>query len=194
VHLLDISYLVHTYGYAGIFITIFLESGLIFFLPGDSLLFTVGIFAAAGTLSFFTIIPGTFLATFLGGIGGYIIGVNLEILRERSIFRKLVPDKHIARTHKFFEEYGRSAVIFSRFVPIVRTFLPIVAGMAKMKRKPFVLFSLLGSILWPLVVVSAGFFLGQKFPGIEHYMGWVIAGVVLLSFLPAVFHFLRKKT
>ncbi|HWA31903.1 MAG TPA: DedA family protein [Candidatus Paceibacterota bacterium] len=193
-HLLDINNLISAYGYLGIFVIVFFESGLIFFLPGDSLLFTAGIIASTGGLAVGVLIPIIFVATFFGGLFGYWIGVNLERLRGHSFFKKFIKDEHIEKTHAFFVKYGRGAVVFSRFVPIVRTFLPIVAGMARMNKKEFLTWSVLSSVLWPAVVVSLGFFLGRSFPWIENYMGLVIAIVVLLSFLPAVFHLARHKS
>lgn len=192
-HLFDIAYLIHTYGYWGIFLIVFLESGLIFFLPGDSLLFTAGILAAGGVLGLGRLVPAVFIATFAGGIFGYAIGQNIERLRTRSALRKILRQDHIDRTRAFFDRYGRGAVVFSRFVPIVRTFLPMVAGMVRMPYGRFARYSLAGAALWSATVILAGYFLGQSFPWIERYMTLVIAVVVLLSLAPLVFHFFRKE-
>ncbi|MFZ1019620.1 MAG: DedA family protein, partial [Minisyncoccia bacterium] len=127
-HLFDITYLITTYGYLGIFVIIFLESGLFFALPGDSLLFTAGLLASVYGFNLSFLIFIIFLATFLGGLGGYEIGVYLEKLRTFSFFRKILKQEHINKAHQFFIKYGKSAIVFSRFVPVVRTFTPIVAG------------------------------------------------------------------
>jgi membrane-associated protein len=192
-HLFDITYLITTYSYLGIFIIIFLESGLFFALPGDSLLFTAGLFASAYSFNLIFLITVIFFATFLGGLGGYEIGVYLDRLRKFPFFKTILKEEYINRAHKFFEKYGKFAIVFSRFVPIVRTFTPIVAGMACVPYKFFVKYSLISSFLWSTAVTLLGYFLGKMFPVIKDYL-WVIAiVVVLVSLVPIVVEIVRNK-
>jgi membrane-associated protein len=193
IHLFDITYLITTYGYVGIFIIIFLESWILFFLPGDSLLFTAGLFASAFGLHIYILIPLIFLATFSGGMVGYHAGIHLERLRHFIFFRKILKKEHIDRTHAFFDKYGTYAIVFSRFVPIVRTFTPIIAGVAKVPYKFFIKYSLISSILWSAGMTLVGYFLGQIFPHIKDYLWVVTALVVLISVLPIFFEMARKK-
>lgn len=186
-HLLfDATKLIATYGYIGIFVVVFLESCLIFALPGDSLLFTAGLLAAGGMLSIGHTIPVVAIATFLGGIFGYWIGLNIEKLREHSSLKYVLKEEHVQKTHAFLERYGTVAIIFSRFVPIVRTFAPIVAGVAEMTFVRFLSYSAVSSILWASIVPLVGFFLGREFPWITHYMSLIIMLVVVLSLVPVI--------
>jgi len=191
--LFNIPYLITTYGYIGIFSIVFLESGIFFALPGDSLLFTAGLLASTTYLKLYLLIPLVFVGTFLGGIVGYYIGVHIERLRKYSFLNKILKEEYINKAHEFFVRYGKSAILFSRFVPIVRTFTPIVAGIAKMDYKLFIKYSLMSSLLWSTIVTLAGYFLGQIFPQIKDYMSVVIILVVLVSLLPGVVEMMRKK-
>ena len=192
-HLFDISYLLVHYGYIGIFIIVFLESGLIFALPGDSLLFTAGLFASAYGLNLLVLIFIIFLATFFGGVVGYEIGFYLEKLKKFSFFKLILKQEHIDKAHIFFDKYGKSAIVFSRFVPIVRTFTSIVAGIAHAHYKSFIRYSLISSILWASIVTLLGYYLGQLFPVIKDYL-WVMAIlVVLISLLPIFFEMVRGR-
>jgi len=189
----DIPYLISTYGYIGIFVIVFLESGIFFALPGDSLLFTAGVLASAGLLSIHTLIPIIFVATFLGAILGYIIGVHIARLQKYSFFRKILKDKHLDMAEKFFNKHGRLTIVLSRFVPIVRTFAPIVAGIVKMRYSLFVRYSFLGSILWSFIVTLAGYFLGQVIPQVKDYMALLLAVVVIISILPVIFEIIKGR-
>jgi membrane-associated protein len=192
-HLFDITYLITTYGYLGIFIIVFLESGILFALPGDSLLFTAGLFASVYSFNLFFLIMLISVATFFGGAVGYEIGVYLEKLKKFSFFKVILKQEHIDKAHKFFNKYGKVAIVFSRFVPIVRTFTPIVAGIARVPYKFFTKYSLIGSILWSTIVTLVGYFLGRAFPIIKDYL-WVIAVlVVLVSLLPIIFEIMRNR-
>lgn len=183
-HLFDITYLITTFGYFGIFVIVFLESGIIFALPGDSLLFTAGLFASVYSFNLIFLISIIFLATFLGGLGGYQIGIYLEKLRKFHFFRIILKEEYIIRAHEFFFKYGKFAIIFSRFVPIVRTFTPIVAGIARVPYNFFVKNSLISSVLWSTTITLLGYFLGRIFPQVRDYL-WVIAiMVVLVSLVP----------
>jgi len=191
--LFNINYLLETYGYIGIFTVVFLESGIFFALPGDSLLFTVGLFAASGFLDIYLVIALIFISTFFGAVVGYEIGVYLPNLRKFSFFRLILKEKNIDKAHDFFEKYGKVAVIFSRFVPIVRTFTPIGAGIARMNYSLFLKYSFFGSLLWSTIVTLVGYFFGHIFPGIKDYMHFVVVIVVLLSIVPIFVEIWKNK-
>ncbi len=192
-HLFDITYLITTYGYLGIFIIIFLESGIFFALPGDSLLFTAGLFASAFGLNITFLIFVIFIATFLGGLVGYEIGVYLTKLERFKFLKKILEKDHVDKAYKFFDKHGLLAIIFSRFIPIVLTFVPIVAGIARMHYFTFVKYSIISSVLWSLIVTLAGYFLGEAFPIIKNYLSLIIMLVVFISILPIVFEMKRKE-
>lgn len=181
---------IHVYGYAGMFLIVFLESSIVFPLPGDSLLFTAGIFAAQGKfgLSFPLLLVIFFLATFLGSLLGYEIGYYSVSLRRFKFFHKILNHDHLHKVHVFFERYGRLAMLLSRFVPLVRTFTPIAAGIGKMSYSKFIRYNLLGALIWSVLVTSLGFYLGRVFPGIGNYLQYVVVLVVILSVLPAFLH------
>lgn len=191
--LFDINFLISTYGYSGIFIIVFLESGIFFALPGDSLLFTAGLFASAFSLNMFVLIPLIFVATFLGGIAGYHIGAKLEYLNRFKFFRRILRPEHIDKAHKFFDKHGRMAILLCRFVPIVRTFTPIVAGVAKMDYRNFIKYSLIGSFLWSTTVTLLGYFLGQAFPVIKDYLSLMVVLIVLVSVSPGIVEFWQRR-
>ncbi len=192
--LFDVEFLLRTYGYLGIFVIVLLESGVIFALPGDSLLFTAGLLASVSNLNLFILIPVIFIATFLGGMAGYFIGVYIESLHRYAIFRKILKPEYIIEAHKFFENHGRSAIILSRFVPVVRTFTPIVAGIARMSRPTFIRYSLVSAVLWSSTMTLLGYFLGRAFPWVKDYLLYFIIGVVIVSILPGVWHWLRTRS
>jgi len=189
----DITYTLTTYGYLGVFLIVFLESGIFFALPGDSLLFTVGIFAAAGVLNIYLSIALIFVATFCGAIVGYKIGEYLPLLRKYSLFRAIFKEKNINKAHDFFEKYGKVAVVLSRFVPIVRTFTPIVAGIGRMNIRSFLKYTLYGSILWSTAVPTGGYLFGEIFPQIKNYMSLVVIVVVVLSIIPIFTEIYKHK-
>lgn len=189
----DIPYIITTYGYAGIFIIVFLESGIFFALPGDSLLFVAGLLAISGILNIYLLIPLIFISTFFGGVVGFHIGKHLHGLRKFYIFRKILKEKYINQTHDFFDKYGKIAILISRFVPIVRTFVPIIAGIAKMDYLKFLKYNLISSMLWATIVPLVGYSLGLIFPEIKNYLSYLIILVVLISILPAIIEFFRQK-
>jgi membrane-associated protein len=192
-HLFDITYIISHYGYLGVFLIVFLESGIIFPLPGDSLLFTAGLLVAVLNLNLFFLIALVFIATFLGGVLGYEIGVNLERLNKFSFFRKVLKHEHIEKTHKFFAKYGRFAVIISRFIPVVRTFVPVVAGLARMDYMKFLKYSLISSAFWSSTITLLGYFLGRAFPHIKDYISFVVVLIIAISVLPMLWEIFRNK-
>jgi membrane-associated protein len=192
-HFFDITYFITNYGYFGIFIIIFLESGLFFALPGDSLLFTAGLLATVFGFNLPLLIIIICLATFLGGLAGYEIGTYLEKLRKFSFFRLILKQEHIDKAHRFFAKYGKFAIICSRFVPIIRTFTPIVAGIARVPYRFFIKYNLISSILWSTLITLVGYFLGRVFPIITNYLWVVTILVVLISLIPILVQMAKKK-
>ncbi len=192
-HLFNLTYLITHYGYIGILVIVFLESGIFFPLPGDSLLFTAGLLAPQIGFSVVVLVLLVFLAAFLGGLVGYYIGTKLEFLYKYSFFRKIFKKKYTDEAHNFLEKHGLSAILLSRFIPIVRTFLPIVAGMVHMNYFDFIKYSLVGSFVWSAVFVLGGYFLGQSFPQIQEYLLYVVIIIVVVSLLPGVYHLLKRK-
>jgi len=190
--LFDITGLISTYGYVGIFIIVFLESGIFFALPGDSLLFTAGMVASAHVLSIYKLIPLIFISTFTGALVGYEIGLRLDALHKYKFWRKLLKKEHLEKTSKFFDKYGRFTVIISRFVPIVRTFVPIVAGLIKMNYKKFLKYTLISSTLWSTTVTLVGYFVGRIIPEAKDYLSLLIVIVVVLSLLPIAWKLIKK--
>jgi membrane-associated protein len=192
----DLPTLIKTIGYIGIFIITFAESGLFFgfFLPGDSLLFTAGFLASQGFFHIGFLMFISLLGAILGDSVGYAFGkrVGPKIFsREDSIF---FHKDHIRKAEVFYEKYGKKTIIIARFMPVVRTFAPIVAGVGKMSYPIFLLFNIIGGVLWALGLSGLGYFLGNSIPNIDHYLLPIIAGIIFLSILPGFVHIARNKT
>jgi membrane-associated protein len=174
---------------------IFVETGLFvgFFLPGDSLLVTAGIFCAAGVIPLkWLLLPGI-LCAIVGDQLGYWIGRGAGAAlyrREDSLFFRR---SHLQRAHDFYEKHGGRAIIFARFVPIVRTFCPPVAGAARMSYSRYLSYDIFGGIFWVGAMILGGYFLGRSIPNIGQKIHYVIAVVVFLSLLPAIIGFFRAK-
>lgn len=175
--------------------TVFAESGLLigFFLPGDTLLFGAGILASQGTLPLGWLMVIVISAAIVGDNVGYSIGrragKRLFKKKESILFH---PDQ-LERAEKFYEAHGGKTIILARFVPIVRTFAPMVAGAGKMPRGRFMTFNVIGGILWGGGVTLLGYWLGQRMPWLEHYITPVILAIVVLSVALALFHLLKEK-
>lgn len=171
---------------------IFAESGMLvgFFFPGDTLLLSVGIFAAQGKLSLALAIPLIAAAAILGDNIGYQIGKSLG----RRLFKKdsmLFRHEYIMQAEKFYEKYGSKTMLLAHFVPVVRTFVPVTAGAGKMPRFKYFLFDAIGDIAWAAIMVLLGYFVASRIPGIQHYVEPVLIGVVLLTILPTLYHALK---
>ena len=192
-HLFDVTYLISTYGYAGIFLIVFFESGIFFPLPGDSLIFTAGLLAPLFGFNVMFLTFLIFFAAFVGGLAGYYIGHKIEYLHRFTFFRKILKKEYIDKAHAFFEKHGLSSLLLSRFIPVVRTFLPIVAGIAHMKYSSFVRYSLLGSFVWSAAFVLGAYFLGRAFPKLENYLLLVVTTIVFLSILPGFYHWWKHR-
>ena len=174
---------------------IFIECGLLFpILPGDSLLFAVGLFIANGTLKFniVTACVVLALAAFAGNVVGYEIGRKLGApLYERQ--GRFINKANFDKTHAFFERYGAKALVLGRFVPIVRTFVTVVAGVGKMERRHFFFFCGVGAVLWAVGVTLAGYFLGQAFPVLSEHLEAAILLIVAVSVVPMILEFLKHR-
>ena len=183
--------------YFALFGIIFAESGLFFgfFLPGDSLLFSTGFLAQKGLfgLNIYVLIIGFFLAAVLGDNVGYLFGKRFG----KKLFRKedsiFFHKDHIKRSEKFYEKYGKKTIILARFVPIVRTFAPIVAGIGNMHYPTFFTYNIIGGLLWAVGLPLAGFFLGSAIPQSEKYLELIILGIIFLSLTPTFYHILKEK-
>jgi len=174
---------------------VFIETGFFvgFFLPGDSLLVTAGIFAAAGVVPLRWLLLPVMACAIVGDQIGYWIGRTAGpalYKREDSLFFRR---SHLQRAHDFYEKYGGRAVIFARFVPIVRTFCPPVAGAARMPYTRYLIFDIFGGVLWVGAMILGGYFLGRNVPNIGQRIHYVIAAVVVLSVLPAVISIVRSR-
>lgn len=192
---LDPLFLIKTLGLLGVIAIVFAESGLFFgfFLPGDSLLFTAGLLASQGYINIFWLFIGVFLAAVIGDNVGYAFGKKAGpkiFTREDSLF---FHKKHIAKAQHFYEKYGSKTIVLARFVPVVRTFAPIVAGVGNMEYGKFVRFNLLGGFLWSFLLVDAGYFLGTVVPDIEKYILPIILAIIILSFIPAAVEIYRSR-
>ncbi len=174
---------------------VFIETGFFvgFFLPGDSLLVTAGIFAAAGVVPLGWLLLPVMACAIVGDQIGYWIGRTAGpalYKREDSLFFRR---SHLQRAHDFYEKYGGRAVIFARFVPIIRTFCPPVAGAARMPYTRYLMFDIFGGVLWVGAMILGGYFLGRNVPNIGQRIHYVIAAVVVLSLLPAVISIVRAR-
>ena len=181
-------------GYPVLIAIVYSETGLMvgFFLPGDSLLVTAGILAGLGLLDPAWLCVLLSAAAIAGDNTGYWIGRTsgpLVFRRPKSI---LFNPKHVDRAQRFYERYGAKTVVLCRFVPIVRTFAPVVAGVGKMRYRRFLTFSVCGGLLWITSMTLAGYFLGT-IPGVSRYLHFIIIAVVAVSFLPAVIEVLRER-
>jgi len=176
-------------------LTVFAESGLLigFFLPGDTLLFGAGILAAQGALPIVPLILIICLAAVIGDNVGYSIGrrTGHRIFKKQDgiIFRH----EHIEKAEKFYEKHGGKTIILARFIPIVRTFAPVVAGVSKMPRGRFMFFNVIGGVVWGAGLTLVGFWFGSMVPGIEHYIEPTFIAVTALTFGIALYHLLKDK-
>ena len=182
-------------GYLGLTIIVFCETGLLagFFLPGDSLLVTAGLVASQGKLNYLVLNGLLIAAAIMGDSAGYLIGYLTGpklFKKEDSLFFK---KEYLNKTHQFFEKYGGKTIILARFVPIVRTFAPTVAGVGRMTYRKFISYNVIGGIAWVLSMTSIGYFLGATIPNIERHLHLVIGIVIIVSFLPVVNELYRAK-
>lgn len=191
------EHLIQTFGYLGLFTIVFAESGLFFgfFLPGDSLLLTAGLFAYKGLLDIQLLLPLLFLATVLGDNVGYWFGRKVGpplFRREESLVFK---PQNLQAAKAFYEKHGGKTIILARFMPFIRTFAPIVAGAVRMPWSRFIVFSLMGTLCWSIGLTLAGWSLGRVLPTelLNKYFTAIVVVVILLSVLPTLLHLWKQR-
>lgn len=189
-------HLVEFIGYPGLFAAVFLESGVFFgfFLPGSSMLFTAGLLSSQGLFSIWILIPLLSLAAIGGDSAGYWFGNKVGVslfLREDSRFFK---HEYLEKAKDFYEKHGVLAIVLARFIPIVRTFAPIIAGITNMRYRTFLAYNVAGGILWSASTAFLGYFLGRRIPGIEHYITPIVLLIIVASTVPLFWELRKKRT
>ena len=185
--------IIHHFGYLGIFLTIFGEIGaMMFFLPGDTLIFGSGLIANSGFLNFYFLIFFIFITSTLAGHFGYFLGTKIS--RETLINNKYykVKESHLDKTQDFFEKYGAFAIVASRFVPIVRNFISQICGILKYDKKKFFFYNLLASFLWPAITVTLGFYFGRTFPQLVGYLEIFMIVTIIIVAIPFFFEMTKR--
>lgn len=188
--LLDPHSLIDNFGFAGILLVVFAESGLLlgFFLPGDSLLFTAGLLVSQDVLDVALplLLAGCFVAAVVGDQVGYAFGRRVGPALFGRPDSRIFKQRYVEQSRAFFDRHGPKTIVLARFVPVIRTFAPILAGVGSMPYRTFVAFNVVGGLLWAVGVTTLGFVLGETVPGIDRYLLLAIAVIVILSVLPAV--------
>lgn len=191
----DLEEIIRTVGYAGVFAIVFAETGLLIgaFLPGDSLLFTAGFLASQDYFNIWLLVPLCFVAAIAGDATGYSIGHKFG----RSLFRKeesrFFKPAYLVKSEAFFEKHGGKAIIIARFMPIVRTFAPVIAGVSAMQYRKFAVYNVVGAVFWAIGVTVAGYFLGKTIPSVDKYLLPIIALIVAVSIAPSAIHIWREN-
>jgi membrane-associated protein len=193
--LFDLPALIAWGGYVGVTTIVFVETGLLlgFFLPGDSLLVTAGLLASRGMLNVYLMGLLLTVAAITGDALGFAIGRASGpriFTRENSLFFNR---KHLLRAHNFYEKHGGKTIILARFMPIIRTFAPVVAGVAAMEYRKFAMYNIVGGVLWVWSMLFIGYFLGRAIPGIDRHIEKVILLVIFLSILPGIIGWWRER-
>jgi membrane-associated protein len=191
----DLVTLLITVGYSGLFGIIFAETGLLigFFLPGDSLLFTAGFLASQGIFDIRALVLGCFIAAVTGDSVGYMFGQKVGrrlFQRPESLFFN---PEHLVRANEFYRKHGAKTIVLARFLPVIRTFAPIVAGIGEMEYKTFVAFNVVGAFLWAVCLPLAGYYLGSVIPDVDRYLLPIVGAIIVLSILPQTIHVLRNE-
>jgi membrane-associated protein len=189
------QHLVSTLGLIGVLAIIFLETGVFFgfFFPGDSLLFTAGFFASQGHLSITALLIGTFICAVLGDSFGYAFGKKIGpalFTKEDSIFFN---KKHITKAKHFYEQHGKKTIILARFLPIIRTFAPIVAGIGNMEYKTFLAFNVIGGFLWTWSMLLLGYLIGSVIPDPDRFVLPIIILIIIVSAIPTIREILKHR-
>jgi len=193
-HLVELVAQFGGWTYAVLFAIIFCETGLVVtpILPGDSLLFAVGALAASGALNVFLTFVLLSIAAIVGDTVNYWIGYLVGPKIFMSTGSRWLNRKHLERTHEFYEKYGGKTIIIARFIPIVRTFAPFVAGIGRMTYWKFLLYNVVGGIAWIGIFLYAGYFFGN-IPVVKANFGLIVVAIILISVLPAVIEYLRAR-
>jgi len=183
-------------GHFGIFAIIFAESGILagFFLPGDSLLFTAGLLASAGYLNLYYLLIGGTIAAITGDSFGYYIGKRFGpkvfVKEDSRLFHK----DHIDKAKEFFNKYGPITIFLARFIPFIRTFAPVLAGVGQMKYTTFISYNIFGGISWVFSMTLLGYFLGELIPDIDRYVIPIVGVIIIISLIPAAIGYFRSKS
>lgn len=193
--ILDPLTIIKTLGLLGVSLIVFAESGLFFgfFFPGDSLLFTAGFLASQNLISIWWLLLLCFIAAVAGDNIGYSFGKKtgpMIFQKENSLF---LNKKHVTTAHTFYEKYGKKTIIFARFIPIVRTFAPIIAGVAQMNYRTFFIYNLIGGFAWTWGILGLGYLLGNLIPNADKYLTPIILVIIFVSFLPPIVEYFRHK-
>ncbi|MDP1825299.1 MAG: VTT domain-containing protein [Archangium sp.] len=190
---LDPTYLIQLFGYPGLTAIVFLETGaMVFFLPGDSLLFMAGLFAGNGDLNLFLLWLLLIPAAVIGDATSYMIGAKMGPALFNKPESRFFKPAHMKAAHDFYEKHGGKAIIMARFMPIVRTFVPVVAGIGKMPYRRFASFNIIGGLAWVVSMTVAGYFLGQ-FEFVKKRIELIVIGIIFLSVLPGLIAWLRAR-
>jgi membrane-associated protein len=201
-HLINPQWILNHGGLWLLLFVIFAETGLFvgFFLPGDSLLFVTGMTVSLNNhisgFNVWEIVLMTALAGILGNIAGYWFGKKSGPLLFKRKDSLLFKKKHLIAAHEFYEKHGGMAIVFARFLPFIRTFAPIVAGVVKMEFRKFIVFNIIGSVAWVCSMILIGFYLGKNIPGLENHLELIVLGIVVITTAPVLLRFLfgKKKT
>ena len=190
---IDLTQIIEILGYPGIFAIVMAESGLFFavYLPGGSLLFTSGLLASQGYLNIYILLATVISAAIIGDSIGYWFGSWVGPALWRRPDSRFFKKKYLEQTRHFFKEHGTRTIFLARFIPIVRTFAPILAGVGEMNYRTFFFYNTLGAFIWGGGFVLGGYLLGQTVPGIENYLEYFIIGIVVVTMIPFFLH-LRK--
>lgn len=193
--MIDLVQVITGAGYLGISLVIFAESGLFFgfFLPGDSLLFAAGLAASRDVFDIYALTALCAVCAIAGDSAGYAFGrkVGPKIFTRDDSF--LFKKKYVEQTKQFYDKYGKKTIILARFVPIVRTFAPILAGVGEMKYSEFISYNIIGGLFWTVGILTAGYTLGQTVPGIDQYLLPIILAIIVVSVLPGVWEIWKGR-
>ena len=189
------EHLIEAFGTLGLFAIVFAESGLLvgFFLPGDSLLFTAGLLASRGTLNFPLIAVGCALSAIAGDQVGYVIGRRAGPALFRRPESRFFHKKNAERAKEYFDKNGPKTIILARFIPVIRTFAPVVAGVGEMNYRKFVTYNVVGGIVWGSGVTTAGYLLGESIPDIDRWLLPIIGVIVMVSFVPVFLEVMKMR-
>lgn len=192
-----LNIIVQDYGmwtYALIFIIIFCETGLVVtpFLPGDSILFATGALASIGVLKIFPLFMVFYLAAVIGDTVNYHIGQKIgnKILDKEDV--KYINKEYLKRAHSFYEKHGSMTIVLGRFIPIIRTFVPFVAGIGEMSYPKFITYNILGGLLWVVLFLGGGYFFGNL-PFIKEHFSYVLIAIIIISIIPGIVAFIKEK-
>jgi membrane-associated protein len=191
----NVPELIRIVGFYGIVAVVFAETGLLigFFLPGDSLLITAGLFAARGDFNILTLVLALIPAAILGNATGYFIGHRTGMALYQRPDSLLFRREHLQMTHDYYVRHGGKTIVLAQFIPILRTFAPVVAGVGKMGYRQFATYNIVGAILWVGSMTIAGYLLGNLVPNIEKQIHYVVAGVIAVSLMPPAIAWLRRR-